>query len=193
MPGGSKSAWLALALAALLLRAWGLGWGEPPIRAHPDELHYAGLAGKLSWSDLNPRYYENPPLLTYVLFGARELRALAAGEEANREWVRTGGLFRLSRWIGVLSGVATVLLVGAACRRLTGRDAAGFAAGAVVACSFLHGRDSHYGVNDVPMTALLALSLLWAVRACQGEGLRWARLSAVAAGLAAATKYPGAF
>lgn len=189
--------WCALLAAALALRAWGLGFGAPPIQVHPDEGHYAGVAARMSWDDLNPHYFENPPLLTELLFAARELHALGAGPEATRAWVAEGGLIRLARWCGVLFGVWTVLLVGAAARRLLGSpDArsttgAALAAGAVVAFSFLHGRDSHYGVNDVPMVALVSLALYAAIRAREAGALRWLWVSAVAAGLATAMKYSG--
>ena len=158
---------------------------------HPDEIHYADVAGRLSFDDLNPRYFENPPLLTYLLFAARQVHALSVGSEADRRWVEDGGLYRAGRWIAVLLGSATVLLVGAAARQLLGSSGAALAAGAVVACSFLHGRDSHYGVNDVPMVALVALALYAAIRAHRQGSSRWLWGAALSAGLATAMKYSG--
>ena len=184
-------AWSALVLAAVALRCWGIGFGSPPTLIHPDEIHYADVAERLSFDDLNPRYFENPPLLTELLFAARQVHALAVGAEADRRWLEDGGLYRVGRWIAVLLGSATVLLVGAAARQLLGSSGAALAAGAVVACSFLHGRDSHFGVNDVPMVALVALALDAAIRAHRQGSSRWLWGSALAAGLAAAMKYSG--
>src|SRR5678809_1155954 len=107
-------AWSALVLAAVALRCWGIGFGSPPTLIHPDEIHYADVAERLSFDDLNPRYFENPPLLTELLFAARQVHALAVGAEADRRWLEDGGLYRVGRWIAVLLGSATVLLVGAA-------------------------------------------------------------------------------
>ena len=183
--------WCALLAAALLLRAWGLDYGSPPTLNHPDESNYAGIAGQLSWGQLNPGFFENPPLMTYVLFAGREARALVLGREADRAWIADGGLVRLGRWLSVLLGVATVALVGGTASRLLRSPGAGLAAGAIVACSFLHGRDSHYGVNDVPTVAFVALALDAASRAWRQGSRAWLWASAAAAGLAISMKYSG--
>ncbi|MHC4846290.1 MAG: ArnT family glycosyltransferase [Planctomycetota bacterium] len=183
--------WLAFALF-LVLRAWGIDFDQPPVKIHADERHYAGIAAKLQPGDLNPRYHENPPLLTYALVGAKEWRELWRGERETERWVNRGGLVRLARWISALLGTLTAFAVGAAAHRLLANRAAGVVAMFLVGVSYLHGRDSHYGVNDVPMVFLVALSLLWSARYLLGDGARWLWMSAVAAGLAAATKYNGA-
>jgi hypothetical protein len=182
---------VVLGLSFCALRLIGLDHGSPPIMYHADERHYAGVASRLSWSDLNPHRFENPPLLTYVLFAAREAHTLVQGDEDTRRWINQGGLYRLARILSALLGALTAFVVAATARRLAG-DRAGFAALLVVGFSFLHGRDSHFGVNDVPMTALVAAVTWCSVRAAAGDGLRWAWLGAFAAGLAAATKYNGA-
>lgn len=183
--------WLAFALF-LVLRVWGLDYDQPPIKIHADERHYSGIAAKLQPGDLNPHYFENPPLLTYVLVGAKEWRELWRGERDTQRWVNRGGLVRLSRWISALLGTLTAFAVGASAQRLLRSRAAGAVALMLVGVSYLHGRDSHYGVNDVPMTFLVALSLLWATHYLLGDRARWLWMSAAAAGLAAATKYNGA-
>lgn len=198
-PAGEPSAargthillWLAFGLF-FALRAWGIDFDQPPIKVHADERHYAGIAARLTPGDLHPHYFENPPLLTYVLVGAKEWRSLWRGEQDTRRWVNQGGLYRLSRWIAALLGTLTAFAVGASAQRLLGSRAAGVVAMLIVGLSYLHGRDSHYGVNDVPMTFLVALSLLFATRYMLGDRTRWLWISAVVAGLAAATKYNGA-
>ena len=62
----------------------------------------------------------------------------------------------------------------------------GLVAGAVVAVETIGVAYSHTAVTDVPMTALIAVSLALAVTG----RLEWA---GVAAGLAASAKYPGVF
>jgi len=181
-----------LLLLFLGLRTWGLDHGSPPIMSHADERHYAGVAPRLSWGDLNPHRFENPPLLTYALFAAEQLHELWMGRAVTHKWVSGGGLFLLARWISAVLGTLTALVVAASVRRITGRWDAALAAAVVIGCSFLHGRDSHYGVNDVPMTFLVACSLHYALRGLQNGGLRPLLMSAVLAGLAAATKYNGA-
>lgn len=187
----TRPALVAAVLLCLALRLVGSEHGRPPLLPHADERHYAGVAARLTWDQLQPDRFENPPLLTYALFAGRELVALVAGAEDGRAWVRQGGLVLLARWLAALTGALTALIVGASARRLWG-PTAGWVALAVVGSSFLHGRDSHFGVNDVPMTALVAVTTHGAVVVLTGGGARWALLAALAAGLAAATKYNGA-
>ena len=188
---GATAACLVLAVLGGLLRASGVHRGNDPIRFHPDEIHYAGVAQQLTPDDLDPHRFENPPLLTYALYGARALHASLAGEAASREWIEAGGLYEVARWIGVVLGTATALVVAATARRLFG-PAEAVAAAAVVALSFLHGRDSHFGVNDVPMVFLVAAALWCSIRAWLGGSRAWLYAAAALAGLAAATKYNGA-
>ena len=182
---------VVLALIFCALRLIGLDHGDPPVMFHADERHYAGVAARMSWDDLDPHRFENPPLLTYALFGASEVRSALWGEQSTRRWINQGGLYRLSRILAALLGAATAFVVAAAARRLAG-DRAGLAALFLVGFSFLHGRDSHFGVNDVPMTFLVAVVTWMSLRVLAGDGLRWAWGAAVMAGLAAATKYNGA-
>jgi hypothetical protein len=60
-----------------------------------------------------------------------------------------------------------------------------------LALSFLHVRDSHFGVTDVTMTALVVLTVLAVTRWQETGGLGRAALAGVAGGLAASTKYNG--
>ena len=71
--------------------------------------------------------------------------------------------------------------------RLTALTAAFF-----VAVAFLHVRDSHFGVTDVPMTALVMAALVALSSAVQDPTRvrRWA-LSGALAGLAASNQYGG--
>jgi hypothetical protein len=70
------------------------------------------------------------------------------------------------------------------------REAA--AASALLAMAFLHVRDSHFGVTDVPATFLALVSFLYIVRFAQGGSRKDMLLSAVFAGLATSTKYNAA-
>jgi hypothetical protein len=177
------------ALAFLGLRAWGLDAGSPPVLPHPDEHHYAGVAQNMPPGEWNPHYFLNPPLLTYALVVARRAAALLTGADPLGHG---GELYMLARWIGVVLGALTAFTTAAAARRLVGGAGAAWAAALVVGLSFLHGRDSHYGVNDVPMVFLVSLALLGAARYLAGGRARALAWSAACAGLATATKYNGA-
>src|SRR5438874_444420 len=66
-------------------------------------------------------------------------------------------------------------------------------AAAFLAVAFLHVRDSHFGVTDVP-AAFLTVCAFWAALRCATEGARDARVALAGAlcGLAASTKYNAA-
>jgi hypothetical protein len=182
--------WLAALGLFLFVRAWGIEFGSPPRMVHPDE-RYATLADRMG-PDLHPQYFSNPPGFTYALYAVKQVRILALGEESTRRWIDAGGLVLASRRLSAILGALTALVVGAAARRLFDSPHVGVAAAVIVGFSFLHGRDSHYGLPDVPMVFCVAVSTWAACRALTGPGRRWLLLSAAAAGLAAAVKYNGA-
>jgi 4-amino-4-deoxy-L-arabinose transferase-like glycosyltransferase len=178
----------AILLLALGLRLWGLTW-VPTRGLHPDEDIYASRAEfMVREGNPHPRYFQNPSLLTYLVAGqllvARALGPLAAPLGPDP----LSMAFRLARLDGALLGTAGVGLAFATGAALFGRRV-GLLAALFLAVSFLHVRDSHYGVNDVPSAALLALSLYFDARLLRHPALRWYALAGLAGGLATSTKY----
>ncbi len=176
----------AIVALALGLRLWGL---SPDRGFHYDERLYAAKAERmLDTGNPHPRYFKNPSLLTYVIAGellaARALGPL--GVQPTADAPRPA--FWLARLTGALLGTAGVALAFATGAALFGRRV-GLLAAAFLAVSFLHVRDSHYGVNDVPSAALLALSVYFDARLLRRPALRWYLLAGLAGGLATSTKY----
>src|ERR1041385_5779053 len=102
---------LAAALASVLvlalgLRLWGLDWGLP-WAFHPDEINYVDHAQDILTSgSLNPHYFENPSLLTYLI--ALELvvpRALGPLAGPLRFYL-PGSAYLLARLDSALLGTA---------------------------------------------------------------------------------------
>ena len=87
-----------------------------------------------------------------------------------------------------LLGTASVALLAGIGTILFGRRT-GLIAALLLAVSFLHVRDSHYGVSDVPSVALLLLALYFDARLLRQPALRWYVLAGLAGGLATSTKY----
>jgi hypothetical protein len=61
-----------------------------------------------------------------------------------------------------------------------------------LALAFLHARDSHFGVTDVPATFLILVTFLWIVRLDETGRTSDLIVAGIAAGLAASTKYNAA-
>ena len=64
----------AIVVLALALRLWHLDHGLPYAYNADEELHFVPVAVKMFGGSLNPRYFENPPALTYLLFLVFKLR-----------------------------------------------------------------------------------------------------------------------
>ena len=96
-----------------------------------------------------------------------------------------------NHYLSAGAGIASVLVLFRIGQRLFGQ-AAGLASAALIAVSFLHVRDSHFGVTDVPMTFLVLVALLYMVRVFESARTRDVIAAGVASGLATSTKYNAA-
>lgn len=189
----------ALLLGALALRLWGTGFGLP-FTYHPDEHQYVDTAIAVLGGDLDPGRFNNPSLFKYALAVVDGLWLVASGatggpasptELAQRVRSDPSGAYRLARGTVAVLGAATVLVVWALGRRVHDRRAA-MAAAAIFAVAFLHVRESHFAVGDVPATLLATLALLAGVRLLRGGTTRDYLVAGAWVGLAAGTKYTGA-
>ncbi len=184
-------------VAAFALRFWSIGWGMP-YALHSDEPKYLPRAvTMLLRGDLNPHYFENPPFLTYTLLA--ELVAYlgigqvlgffhGAADVGTQLLVAPTPLYVIARMNSVLLGTGTVLLTYLVARDLLGRGI-GLAAALLLGVSFLHVRDSHYAVNDVPATFLVMVAAWFATRVYREGRTKDYLLGGAALGLAVATKY----
>ena len=154
----------AVAILALAVRLWGLGW-QLPWQFHPDEGHYTWKAIDLiSQETLNPKYFRNPSLFTYVLLAEYRLLGFQP-PKADEQAATADGLFRppsgvafVGRLTSALMGVLTVLAIGWIGWRALG-PWTGVLGALFLALAFIHVRDSHYATNDVPSVLLLTLSV----------------------------------
>jgi 4-amino-4-deoxy-L-arabinose transferase-like glycosyltransferase len=194
----ARSSWIGLGLIVAVgaaLRFWGIRFGLPHPYARPDEevLVEAAL-GVLR--DPNPHFFDWPTLFIYLTAGAYQL--LFAIERATGGVIRNAAVAKASfepvlhlipRLISATAGVLTIAVLYGAARELFSRRVALLAA-ALLAVTYLHVRDSHFGVTDVPMT-FLTVCAWWAALRMAAGGLtgRRAAIAGVFCGLAAATKY----
>ncbi len=194
---------------AILLRIYGLDWGLPsPAQVHsyhPDEITVIGptLHMNIFAGEMNPHFFNYGSLFLYAVYFVRLFaegygwldltpffKAFAAGgwlgvSESLQAIEEFAKLHLLARWLSVILGIATVLLVFVWARRLMNRWAA-FIAAILLATFPIHVQHSHFATVDVPLTLLTTLTLYLAASA---ESKRRMLLAAFVAGLATAVKY----
>jgi hypothetical protein len=180
------------------LRFWGLGFGLPHDFARPDEEKLIGAALGVFRGDPNPHFFLYPTLFIYAiaaaysaLFGVERLAGAAASRaDFLAQAVADPSVLHLTaRMIAASAGAATIPVLYMAARELASARAA-LVSAAFLAVAFLHVRDSHFGVTDVPAT-LLTLAAFWAASQCMRRGATPARVvvAGTLCGFAASTKY----
>jgi 4-amino-4-deoxy-L-arabinose transferase-like glycosyltransferase len=188
---------LALTVLALSVRLWGITF--PPY--HGDEgYNYVIPAVTYFSGDLNPHRFDNPTLLSYMFNALYRVWYSAGGFDSPEVFIaqlqRTPEPFYvMARVLVALLGALTVPLVWATARRVYG-PRAGWLAALFLAVAFLHVRDSHFAVSDVPVTFWLVACAYMAVcwqDAAREQGWFYALAAGLALGLAMGTKYTAAY
>lgn len=182
-----------IVVVAAVLRFWGLGAGIPYAVGIDEPEIVSRAVQMLRTGDYNPRFYDYPGLYIYVQLLVAVLRFLKgalAGEWTNLAAASAWDFFLWGRAVTAALGTLTVLLVYQIGLRWGTRYA--LLAAGLLAVHPMHVRESHFVLTDVPLTFFVVLTFLLSLRAHEhprAAAFAWAGL---AAGLAAATKYPGA-
>ncbi len=188
---------LALILAAgFALRVWNIDYGLPFVYSIDEGSHFTSRAVEMFWQDLDPGYYQNPAAYTYLLYALLRVMYGPLGFVFGLPYGNVTDQFDKNPteiWIAARTLAALLCMVGVAAtywaaRRLWGvRE--GLVAAAVLAFAFLPVAYSRVAVTDVGALIGVALSMGFAVRACERGALRWFLLAGGAAGLAVSFKY----
>jgi 4-amino-4-deoxy-L-arabinose transferase-like glycosyltransferase len=185
-----RNIWLALAgilVLALVIRLWGIGQNLPYVYNADEELHFVPKAVDMIGGSLNPGYFENPPALTYLLFGV--FRISYWGDNLRHTFATDPGpAFQTARIVVALIGTLVVGLVYWAGARYRDRRA-GLVAAAVMAVAFLPVFYSKHALNDTVTMAPVAVALVGCLFVYErGRWFDWV-LAGGAIGVATATKY----
>jgi hypothetical protein len=200
---------LVLVLLALAIRLWGLDFGLPNLsRVDEQNISEYSLLRLLGscWRgacDLNPHFLEYPSLFIYLvalaysafytigqwmgIFQApADILALYGNDQTS--------FHLISRFFSAVMGALTVIPLALMARRMAmGNRWVGWLAAAFLGFCYLHVRDSHFGVTDVPSTFFLAWSLerasMMAFSADHKSFQHYLRWSSVLAGLSGGLKY----
>lgn len=184
-------------IIALIFRIWGIGFGLP-IFNHPDERAYLpGAVYILHTLDLNPNYFHNPPLLTYMysvvmflyfLFG--KLFGWFTSTKNFQELFLSDGtnFYVIARSLNALLSSGICLLVYIVGKKLFDK-VTGLIASLLLCSTFLIIKDSHYAVTDIPGTFFLMLSFTYIIGIYTRGRAKDYMLGGLFAGMAVATKY----
>jgi 4-amino-4-deoxy-L-arabinose transferase-like glycosyltransferase len=184
--------------AAAVARFWGLTFGLPHPAARPDEEAVSAIASGFYYGNFRPPIFDYPPLFMLLVAGTwwvlfAEAPSLAARMNLHIQWpaLSMSAERIVARALSALSGVASVWLLFRVAARLFGRQTA-LVAAAFLSLAFLHVRDSHFGVTDVPMTAMVLAAFLAVLGLADSGSARNLAGAGVLIGLAVATKYNAA-
>ena len=176
------------------VRLWGIHFGLPHLNARPDEGAIVAIAGGMRGGDFNPHFFNYPALfMLAVALGWFAVGVVSTVFPLNlwMDAAATTTPYRIARYFSAAAGIASVLFVFRIGERLFGVTAAVVSA-ALLALAFLHVRDSHFGVTDVPMTFLVLVAFHYIVRLSQSGNRADLIAAGVASGLATSTKYNAA-
>ena len=199
----TRRALLALGIASLVLRLWGIGYGLPLQHARPDEDLVVTRSLKISLGQMwEPRDFNYSHGVYYL-----EAAALAAFRGAGRligrypspeAFLRDITVshpalhFRICRLLSALMGTLTALFTAWVAWEAYRRRPAALLAAVLVGANFLHVRDSHFATVDAPMTLFATLALGFSLRAAGTQERRDFVIAGLLAGLATSAKYNAA-
>lgn len=218
----TRSIYIALVTGVLLvaaaLRIVGITFGQPDpqynpsytpyqmehaaLPIHPDEYQFITMPLRMVLRDtLNPQYYVNPPLPTYVNYLHIVLTGAADGlsDEDRRGDILSErryaafSLYVVGRIHSMLGGLLAVAATFAAGRLIAGRFG-GFVAAALVAVSFTMVQHGHYTTTSSIAAGLTAISVWASLGALYSEKwrFRFLILSGLAIGFATSSRYNAA-
>ena len=185
----------AILAVAAIARFWALPFGLPHPAARPDEDAVAALAGGYYAGNFEQTLFIYPPLFMLVVAAIMFVVFTWLPAVLGRLHIDPGipeltmSAERIvARFLSATAGVASVWLLFRIGARLFDRTVA-FIAMTFLALAFLHVRDSHFGVTDLPMSCMVLAAFLAIVKLSVSGSSRDLVAAGLLTGFAAATKY----
>lgn len=200
MPAGAQTALTLpyrLALAAIVLlgalvRVWGLDTGVP-FRMSADEPAVLSQSLRMiRTGDFHPYFFDYGGLTLYLHTAVGAFAFLSGASDGR--WTSLdafweGDMLVAGRTVTALLGALTIVVVFFIGLRW-GRTVA-LVSALVMAVLPAHVREAHFVLTDTPLTLLVAVTLLLAMRAVEAPRIGAVALAGLTAGMAAAVKYNG--
>jgi 4-amino-4-deoxy-L-arabinose transferase-like glycosyltransferase len=194
MPGGAALGWILL--GALVLRVWSLKHGLPYVYNTDEEQHFVPKAVQMVGGTLDPRYFENPPALTYLFYVVFKLRFHAGFPFGSHGFghafrLNPTAVFTTARFVVALLGTLSVGLVYWVGARFYERRV-GLVAAVLMACAFLPVFYAKQALNDAVTLVPIAVALGASLFVYEDGRLRHWILAGAAVGVATDVKYTAA-
>jgi len=171
------------------LRLWGIRYGLPfGYQIDEERLYVRGAARMLGDGTLDPQYFDNPPLYTYLVAAALGVSHGAGSARELADVAQRGDLFLIARCLAAVLGTLSIWLTFVATRRFLDTTV-GLAAAALMAVAFLPVFYSHVALSNVPAMAAACVCLIGVAGVLRRGGARDYVLAGLGLGVAAATKY----
>lgn len=185
-------------IIAGLVRYWGIHFCLPhDIGCAFDEKIATNIAIQFGSGDLNPHFFSWPTLYMYALFflyAAYFLFGMITGKYTSitgfiTEFsVNPTNFYLINRGFTALLGTATVFVVYKITTHLTDKKTA-IISSLFLSLAYLHVRNSHFGITDIPSVFLIYVSLLFIIKSYKDKNLKSYISAGIFAGLATSTKY----
>jgi 4-amino-4-deoxy-L-arabinose transferase-like glycosyltransferase len=189
-----RTGFVAVLVIGATLRFWNITAGLP-YRIGPDEPVIAERAiHMMRTGDFNPRFFDYPGLYIYLQLIVGCLRFVTGAMSGLWRSVNDfhpEHLFLWTRMANAAIGTLTIALVYRAGMRWGAWVA--LTAAAVFAVWPNHVRESHFALTDTPLTFFVAATFVLSLRAYESGTVWWFIAAGAGSGLAAATKYNGAY
>lgn len=197
MPSPSRRVALQLAtpiaLTAIALRFWHIGWGLREQTRFPDEMLFSTPVAAfvpLRWASFEMHNFTYPALYVYIA-GLTTAAAYALGLHPEQPSGFSTDTVHVLRLVSATIGVVGVGLVGLLGARLYASRWVGLAAAALLAVTPLHAMHSHIAAADVLLAGCMTLGLLAAYELARRGTVLAAMAAGAAAGVCFAAKQPG--
>jgi len=190
---------LILLVISSIVRFWGINFGLPGTECRPDESTIIQISLQFFRGDFNPYFFKYPSFYMYLLFfiyAGYFLIGKIFGLYASPAYfaasfiVYPNNFYIIDRLIVACMGIITVFVVYKIAQLLFNNKTAILAA-LFCGLAYLHVRESHFGVTDVPATLFIMCSIFYIIRSYKNNILKNFITAGLFVGLAISTKYIG--
>ncbi|MFH0731778.1 MAG: glycosyltransferase family 39 protein [Candidatus Omnitrophota bacterium] len=190
---------IAVLFFAGAARIWGIGFGLPNTACRPDEKVIIDTALMFGRGNINPGWFYWPTFYMYLLFfcyAVYFLFGIVSGKYVSmidfiaEYTIDPSNFYLIDRILASCLGTVTVFIVYKAAKCLFDKKIA-IISSFFLSLAYLHVRDSHFGVTDIPATFLITCAFLFIVKSYKDKTLKNYVYAGIFTGLATATKYGG--